>query len=72
SYSIINRWGNLINRGEMTVPIASVFDWSTFNLWDGKTEKGELVTNGTYFYVIEFTLFNDSMTSKSGFLEVFK
>ena len=72
TYSIINRWGNLIKKGEITVPQTMIFDWSTYNLWDGKTEKGELVTSGTYFYAIEFTLFNNSTTSRNGFLEVFK
>ncbi|MDR0802820.1 gliding motility-associated C-terminal domain-containing protein [Fluviicola sp.] len=72
NYSVVNRWGNLMTKGEITVPPASVFDWNTFSLWDGKTEQGEPVTNGSYFYVIEFTLFNDSRTAKNGFLEVSK
>ena len=72
SYSIINRWGNLLTKGEITVPQALIFDWNSFNLWNGKTEKGEFVTDGTYFYVIDFMLFDDSRSSKNGFLEVIK
>ncbi len=72
TYSIINRWGNLMYRGEITVQQSSIFNWSTFNLWDGKTGNGDEITNGTYFYVIEFVLFNDSKFTKNGFVEVIK
>src|SRR5690554_2105725 len=48
--SILNRWGNVLfeNKGKLTK--------GTHNLWDGKTKNSELVTDGTYFYIISFQL----------------
>jgi len=70
-YSILNRWGNPIGTGQLDIPGNSVFDWNTISVWDGKTTDGLDVSDGTYFYVINFTMVNGSINRKNGFIEVF-
>lgn len=70
SYAIVNRWGNLMKEGQITVPQTSVFSWNTTALWDGTTQAGNNVTDGTYYYRITFETYNGSMIEKSGFLQV--
>jgi len=70
NYSIVNRWGNLINLGEISVVSSQVFDLNTFNLWDGTARSGDLVVDGTYFYVIEFTTIDERIIKTNGFVQV--
>lgn len=70
SYGIVNRWGNLVKEGQVTVPQASVFNWNNTALWDGTTQTGDHVTDGTYYYHITFETYNGSTIEKSGFLQV--
>jgi hypothetical protein len=57
--TILNRWGNVIY--EYTNPAAS---------WDGHTFDGELVSEGTYFYLIEAQFEGAEPITKHGFVEV--
>jgi gliding motility-associated-like protein len=64
---ILNRWGNV------------VFQWSGLlvegqnDLWDGQNNNGELVTDGVYFYRIEFKGLEGKEKERkmSGYLHVF-
>lgn len=58
---IVNRWGNTIIQ--KTNASGTMF-------WDGKTNKGEQVADGVYFYVFEGTLFNGTKIKKDGFIQV--
>ncbi len=58
--SIVNRWGNTIYE----------FDQVTGG-WDGRTQGGNLVEEGTYFYIINAILDNEEPLTKQGFIQVF-
>ena len=58
---VTNRWGNVIHNATNQTGTL---------LWDGKTDKGDDVVDGTYFYIFKGTFFNDEQTSKQGFIEV--
>ncbi|MFA9210491.1 MAG: PKD domain-containing protein [Moraxellaceae bacterium] len=58
---IVNRWGNTISQKSSET--GTIF-------WDGKTNKGEPVVDGVYFYVFEGTLFNGTKLKKDGFIQV--
>jgi hypothetical protein len=70
SYVIVNRWGNILKQGQVTVPPPSVFEWNSASLWDGTAQSGADGTDGTYYYRITFETFDGSKIEKSGFLEV--
>ncbi len=56
---LTNRWGNVIF--ETNDPAGK---------WDGTSQNGTLVNEGTYFYVIEAVLDNGEPLSKQGFVQV--
>lgn len=56
---ILNRWGNKIY--EFNDPAGS---------WDGKTQNGTLVEEGTYFYIIRATFEGGEEVEKQGFVQV--
>lgn len=56
---IVNRWGNVIY--EFNDPSGS---------WDGRTLKGDLVEEGTYFYTIKSILDNGEPLAKHGLIQV--
>ncbi len=56
---ILNRWGNKIY--EFNDPSGS---------WDGKTQNGTLVEEGTYFYIIRATFEGGEEVEKQGFVQV--
>jgi gliding motility-associated-like protein len=58
---IVNRWGNTISQ--KTSETGTIF-------WDGKTNNGEPVVDGVYFYLFEGTLFNGTKLKKDGFIHV--
>lgn len=70
NYSILNRWGNLIYSNLQILTTSQYNYWNTFQLWDGKTSNGLDIIDGTYFYHIDFTLLNNEIINKSGFIEV--
>jgi hypothetical protein len=57
--TILNRWGNVIYS--YTDPAA---------VWDGKTFDGEIVSEGTYFYMIKAVFEGGIPIEKHGFVEV--
>lgn len=59
---IVNRWGNVIHQGKAQT--GEVF-------WNGKSDNGNDVTDGVYFYILNATLLDDTQLKKEGFVEVF-
>jgi len=57
--TIVNRWGNTIYE---------YFDPA--GKWDGKTQGGDLVAEGTYFYIIKATFEGGEEITKHGFVQV--
>ena len=56
---ILNRWGNKIY--EYTDPSGT---------WDGRTQNGTLVEEGTYFYMIKATFEGGEEVEKQGFVQL--
>jgi gliding motility-associated-like protein len=59
--TIVNRWGNTIR----------VFDAADFS-WDGTTENGSLVNEGTYFYRIKLGTILGEEREFHGFVQLFR
>lgn len=57
--AILNRWGNTIY--EFSDPAGK---------WDGRTSGGNLVEEGTYFYIIKATFYGGEDITKHGFVQV--
>ena len=57
--NIINRWGNNIYS----------FD-STTGGWDGRNKNGNIVSEGTYYYIINAVLEGGEALTKQGFIQV--
>jgi subtilisin-like proprotein convertase family protein len=57
---IVNRWGNVIKE----------FNDVSY-AWDGKTEGGEVVSEGTYFYSIKAKLESGEELTEQGFVQVY-
>ena len=56
---IMNRWGN------------TIYEYSDpTGYWDGKTQGGKIVNEGTYFYAIFATFESGEEITKQGFIEV--
>ena len=56
---ILNRWGE------------GLYDVESFNVrWDGRTNSGLKVPDGTYFYIAEITSGQGGTTQKSGYITV--
>lgn len=60
-FTILNRWGNKI-RNYTEAPI----------VWDGTTDGGKEVAEGTYFWIIEYELPDGEQVSESGFITLIK
>jgi gliding motility-associated-like protein len=58
---IYDRWGLKI----------ATFDGTTSG-WDGKTKSGALSADGTYYYVVHVTAFNNKLTEKAGYLQLLR
>ena len=57
---IFDRWG------------LKMYDWEGLNGgWDGFTKNGE-ATDGSYYYIIEYTDYKDIMTKAKGYFQLFK
>ncbi len=57
TFSILNRWGNII------------FTTNTGNFWDGKY-NGNLCSSGTYFYLIEGNDCNNNKIYEKGYVQL--
>jgi len=58
---IFNRWGE---------EVASFNNIN--NGWDGKNKRGQTVTDGIYFYVIDITYYSEHRSKKSGYISLFR
>lgn len=58
---IFNRWGE------------EVASFNNINSgWDGKNKRGQPVTDGIYFYVIDITYYSENRSKKSGYISLFR
>lgn len=64
---IFNRWGMEVNSSQLTVNSSQPSTLSTqYTLWDGTTNSGTKVPEGTYFYVITYTKLTGEVESLKG------
>lgn len=66
--AFINRWGNTINEFNIDIMTSPV----TLTLWDGYSQKGQEVSDGVYYYIIELTDMQDETKNITGFVHIFK
>jgi gliding motility-associated-like protein len=59
SVTITNRWGNVVYTHSGATAV-----------WDGKDQKGQMVNEGTYFYIFDVTDFNDKHQKGQGMIQV--
>lgn len=64
SFSIMNRWGNLIQTTNLKT--------QTTILWDGRTASGMECTNGVYFYTLEYKDSKGDLIKKNGYVTLIK
>jgi len=62
SYSIINRWGEIIKQGD-----ENIRGKSEVILWDG-TQKGKLCSEGTYYYSLRLKDYSGKEKTVNGFV----
>jgi gliding motility-associated-like protein len=61
SWQVFNRWGNL------------VFETNTLNhKWDGKTMEGKDCSDGTYYYVLNYSFDHQNKEKIAGFLTLMR
>lgn len=60
NFKIINRWGNLIYQNSDNIS------------WDGKSNSGNYVIEGVYYWIVEYKDTKDEAKSKHGFLHIIK
>ncbi|GAB4250297.1 MAG: hypothetical protein Kow0079_03510 [Vicingaceae bacterium] len=73
--SIYNRWGMEINTrtyGEDFWEAQNDTGNTTVSIWDGQTNEGYKVSNGTYFYVVTYTTYNDEVATTKGSLSLLR
>jgi len=58
--TILNRWGNIIYEY-----------YDPAGTWDGKTQGGIPVEEGTYFYIIKAQFYGGEEVTKQGFVQVY-
>lgn len=68
SVSVFNRWGNLLTEYSNTITVSL----STIDVWDGRTNAGEKVSDGVYFYIIQFTDIQDKQHKFNGTIHLLK
>jgi gliding motility-associated-like protein len=57
--TILNRWGNVI------------YEFSDVNgSWNGRTKSGNIVAEGSYYYIIDAVLEGGEELQKHGFIQV--
>ncbi|HRN42307.1 MAG TPA: gliding motility-associated C-terminal domain-containing protein [Vicingus sp.] len=64
---IFNRWGQTVESRKWKVESSQNSSHTTYyTLWDGTTNAGKIVPEGTYFYVIHYTKLTGEMESLKG------
>jgi PKD repeat protein len=58
---VTNRWGNIVHEGK---------DQKGKLLWNGKTDGGDNVSDGVYFYKLTATLLSNDKVVRNGFITV--
>jgi gliding motility-associated-like protein len=61
--TIMNRWGNVIHIAQ---------NQTGTEFWNGKTDSGDPVNEGTYFYIFDGTLKDGTYLKKDGFVDIYK
>lgn len=59
-FSVYNRWGNIVFQSE-----------SPQLIWQGTTTSGELLSSGTYYYMINATSIDGRMIMHNNFVSIF-
>jgi gliding motility-associated-like protein len=65
NWRIYNRWGSELKTGELKIE-----NEETIELWDGRTNVGVRVTDGTYYYIINLTKKGGENETKKGFVQI--
>jgi len=65
---VFNRWGEVVN----VTNFQSFNNFSEFSVWDGRTSAGSIASEGTYFYVINYTTINDKTETLKGSLTILR
>jgi gliding motility-associated-like protein len=55
SLQVYNRWGQLLFNGERK-----------FQVWDGRQFGGEVVSDGTYYWVLDYTTEDGQRSERTG------
>jgi gliding motility-associated-like protein len=55
--SIMNRWGTIVYETEE-------------NSWNGINKNGVNLPSGTYYYIVEYKLFDDTIKTKQGMIQL--
>ena len=64
SYSLYNRWGNVIKNSMLTT--------QNYINWDGRTTSGEACNEGVYFYTLQYTDANGDVHKKNGYVSLIR
>lgn len=64
-WKIYNRWGVLVKSGKLKVENDGYID-----LWDGRTNAAQKVTDGTYYYIVNL-IKNKATITKKGYIQLF-
>lgn len=64
SFSVHNRWGNLIKNLELNT--------NNYILWDGHTTSGIECTDGVYFYTLEYKDAKGDVIKKNGYVTLIR
>lgn len=65
AWKIYNRWGSELKSGELKIE-----NEERMELWNGRTNVGEKVPDGTYYYIINLTKKGSKQETKKGFIQI--
>ncbi len=65
NWRIYNRWGSEVKMGELKIE-----NEGTIELWDGRTNSGTQVRDGTYYYISNLTKKGGNHETKKGFVQI--
>ncbi len=64
SFTIYNRWGNIVKNSTLAT--------HTYISWDGRTTSGEACSEGIYFYTLQYTDAKGDTQKKNGYVSLFR